>query len=89
MHHKSGRREPGPSRLRAQLTKRVALAAGALVAAHAKPVFAQETVSPAHPPEVAAFDIVPTDASEGSDLVFAMRARSEAGEVRPSIRMQT
>ena len=71
------------------MPRRVALAAGALVAAHAKSVFAQKTVSPAHPPEVAAFDIVPTDTSEGSDLVFAVRVRSEAGEVRPSISMQT
>lgn len=61
---------------------------GALVAAHAEPVFAQKTVSPARPPEVAALDIVPTDTSEGSDLVFAVRARSEAEEVRPSISMQ-
>jgi hypothetical protein len=62
---------------------------GAFVAAHAEPVFAQKPVSPAHPSEVAAFDIVRTDAFEGSDLVFAVRARSEAGEVRPSISMQT
>lgn len=71
------------------MPRRVALAAGALVAAHAESVFAQKTVSPAHPPDVAAFDIVPTDTSEGSDLSSPCGYGARLGSCGPSISMQT
>lgn len=63
------------------MTRLISLALAAVLAA---PVAAQEIVSPAQPTEVAAFDIVRTDvASQGSDVVFTVQVRGEAGEVRP------
>jgi len=63
------------------MTRLISLALAAVLTA---PAPAQEIVSPAQPAEVAAFDIVRTDvASEGSDVVFTVQVRGEAGEVRP------
>lgn len=58
--------------------------AAALCLAAPVPVLAQAIDSPAQPAATASFDIVRTDVrAEGADVVFQVRVRGEAGEVRP------
>ena len=64
--------------------RRLAAAAAALIGLSATPALAQSIASPADPAKAAPFDIVSTAVrSQGEEVVFQVRVRGEAGQLKP------